>query len=101
MIGDILQKLFAILKSIVTIQPAERAIAVTPSNTININFGGTATQSRAIYIGVAGNMSVEMAEDDIEKTVVFVGIVAGTVLPISITRVNSTSTTATNIVAIW
>jgi hypothetical protein len=35
------------------------------------------------------------------QTVTFVGVAAGSVLPIRVARVNSTNTTATNIVALY
>jgi hypothetical protein len=84
-------------------QPARNAIAVTPSDTVDIASGGRTIETRALFIGVAGNISVEMAgaDDQPEKTVTFTGVLAGQVLPIAITRVNSTGTTATNMVALW
>jgi hypothetical protein len=74
--------------------PAENAVAVTPHNSTDL-----AVASRALYIGGAGNISVETVGG--QSAVVFAGISAGTILPIRVTRVNSTSTTATSIVAIY
>ncbi len=74
--------------------PAENAVAVTPHNSTDL-----VTATRALWIGGAGNISVEMVGG--QSAVVFVGIQAGTILPIRVTRVNSTSTTATSIVAIY
>lgn len=73
--------------------PARRAVAVTPSDTVDL-----IDVARALYIGVSGNVSVEMAEAG--STIVFVGVPIG-ILPITVSRVNSTSTTATNIVALF
>lgn len=74
--------------------PSRFAIAITPSDTTNIN-GGQLT--RGIYVGGAGNISAEIGGN----TVVFNSAVAGTVLPVRCTRINSTNTTATNLVALF
>jgi hypothetical protein len=74
--------------------PAENAVAVTPHDSTDF-----VTASRALWIGGAGNISVEMVGG--QSAVVFTGIQAGTILPLRVTRVNSTSTTATSIVAIY
>ena len=80
----------------------ENALAATPSDTVGIfdAIGGGPT--RALYVGSGGDISVEMAGDNlVEKTVVFIAVLTGTILPIAITRVNSALTTATSLVAIW
>lgn len=74
--------------------PARSAVAVTPSDTVDIQGGQL---SRGVYVGGAGNMSVQMGG----VTVMFAGVVPGNVLPIRISRVNATNTTATNIVALF
>ena len=67
--------------------------AVTPHDTDLL-----AQQARALYIGGAGNVVLK-DPDGVSAT--FVGVLAGTILPIQTSRVMSTSTTATNIVAIY
>lgn len=74
--------------------PASNAAAVTPSDVTDL-----ASTTRALFIGQAGDISVEMAGG--QSAIVFTGVTAGTVLPIRVTRVNATSTTAANITAIW
>lgn len=74
-------------------QPNDTFRAVTPSDTANIKSG----PARALYIGGAGNV-VAINENDVAVT--FVGVPAGTILPIVTKRVNATDTTATNIVAL-
>lgn len=74
--------------------PADNAVAVTPHNSTDFTYA-----SRALYVGGAGNVSVEMVGG--QSAVIFVGVQAGSVLPIRVTRVNSTGTTATSIVAIY
>jgi hypothetical protein len=73
--------------------PAEWAGTVTPSDTTVFS-----VKPRALYIGGNGNCSLLMADGD---TVVFVGLTAGSILPIRCNRVNATGTTATNIVALY
>jgi hypothetical protein len=72
--------------------PATSAEAVTPSDSTDLT-----TASRALWIGGAGNISVIMLDG---TTILFSGIAAGTLLPIRVSRVKSTSTTATLIVSI-
>lgn len=73
--------------------PAEFAEAVTKSDTVNFT-GGAA---RALYVGGAGDVAVVLKSG---TAVTFVGVPAGTILPVECKRVNSTSTTATSIVAL-
>ena len=54
--------------------------------------------TRGLYIGGTGDVNVVMAED--ENTVLFSAVPAGTILPIQVIKVMSTSTTATLIVAL-
>lgn len=51
-----------------------------------------------IYVGVAGDVTVETVGGDTET---FTAVPAGTFIPVMVKRVNSTSTTATNMVALW
>ena len=76
------------------VDPSRSAVAVTPSDSTDIRDGQL---TRGIYVGVAGNISVVIGG----VSVLFKGALAGTVLPIRITRVNATSTTATDIVALF
>lgn len=70
-------------------------VAVTPHDSTDIRSG---QPTRALYIGGAGNV---VAVDLAGNTVTFTGALAGSILPIQVIRVNSTSTTATNIVALF
>ena len=67
--------------------------AVTPSDTTKF-----AQSARGIYVGVGGDV-VLLGEGG--EVVTFTGALAGTVLPVRCVRVNSTSTTATNMVALF
>jgi len=74
--------------------PSRFAMGITPSDSADIN-GGQLT--RGIYVGGAGNIVAIIGGNP----VTFFSAVAGSVLPIRCTRVNSTSTTATNLVALF
>lgn len=74
--------------------PAWNAAAVTPNDSADL-----AQTARALYIGGAGDVKVDMASDG--SAVTFVGCLAGSILPIRAERVYATDTTATNIVALW
>lgn len=73
--------------------PSGRMAAVTPSDTTQFAY-----TTRALYVGGSGNISLLSEAGD---TVTLVGVTAGSVLPIRINRVNSTNTTATNMVAFF
>lgn len=72
------------------VSPGESAVAVTPSDT-------TAVHSRALFVGGAGNLTVTMKDGN---DAVFTGVLAGTLLPISVQKVKA-ATTATNITAVY
>lgn len=71
---------------------AHSAFAVTNSDTTIIPV------TRALYIGGAGDLVVTMAED--QNDVTFLSVLGGTILPIQVTKVLATGTTATGIVAL-
>lgn len=87
--------------------PADEAIAVTPSDSVAIVSGwvvyskdasNDTNATRGLYIGTTGDVSVQMYRTG--TAVVFKTVPAGVILPISVIRVNSTGTTASNIVAL-
>ena len=73
--------------------PYVDAAAVTPSDGTDLT-----NTTRGLFIGGAGNVTVIMANGE---TVTFTAPVVGTILPIRVTRVKATGTTATAIVALW
>lgn len=75
------------------VDPASNAAAVTPNDSTDLTY-----TSRAIFVGGAGNLAIIMAGG---QTVTFVGVQAGAIIPIRASRVMSTNTTATSIVAVW
>ena len=68
--------------------------AVTPNDSTDLALG----TCRALYIGTGGDVSIV---DLGGETVVFVGALAGSILPIQTARVNATGTTAGDIVALY
>lgn len=74
--------------------PAEKAVEVTPHDSNDI-----AANSRALWVGGAGDLEVIFVGDSAATTIV--GVAAGTLLPFRISRVLSTGTTATAIVALY
>lgn len=76
---------------------ASSAVAVTPHNTNEV--ASNDGYPRALYVGGAGNVTVDMADG--QTDVAFVGVQAGQILDIQVSRVKATGTTATNIVALF
>ena len=76
-----------------TTTPAATFLAITPSNSTDLD-----DLTKAVYVGGAGNI---VAVDWLGNTCTFTGVLAGTVLPIRVRRINSTSTTATALVALY
>lgn len=72
---------------------ARRAAEVTTSNSVTYE-----SPTRGVYVGVGGNVKVDMVSGG---TVTFVGVAAGTLLPIQVERIYATGTTATNMVALY
>lgn len=52
---------------------------------------------RSLYVGTAGNLRVTTVNG---QDVTFVGVLAGTIIPVSVKRVWLTNTTANNIVGL-
>ena len=55
-------------------------------------------QGCVLYVGGAGDIKVETVGGD---EVVFAGVLAGSFIPVQVVKLFSTSTTATNVVALW
>ena len=71
--------------------------AITPSDTDNIPTGLT----DAIYVGTKGATGTIIAVRPNGDTCAFVGLIAGEVYPIRAIRINSTTTDASNLVALY
>lgn len=73
--------------------PAESAQAITPDDAADL-----ATTPRALYVGQAGDLAVTMLGGE---TVVLGAVPAGALLPLRVTRVRATGTTAGRILGLW
>ncbi|MGV2110162.1 spike base protein, RCAP_Rcc01079 family [Agrobacterium salinitolerans] len=80
-------------RDISQVGPARNAIAVTPSDSADL-----ANVPRAVCVSADGNVVLVMSGNGQEVTV---AMVAGTLYPLAPTRIKSTGTTATGIVAVW
>ena len=69
------------------------ALAITPSDS------HTFASPVSVYVGVAGNVSVDPVNGG--SAVVFVGLPAGSMVPCRVNCVNATGTTATNLIAVY
>jgi len=74
-------------------EPASNAEDVTPDDGSDL-----ATVSRALYIGMSGNLTVVMAG---EQTVMFAGVPSGTFMPIRVKRVKASGTSASQIINLY
>lgn len=85
------------LTGINAIVPAASAKTVSPSDSVNF-----VSVTKALFVGTGGNIAVVLVgEGDSSKVTTFTNVLGGTILPVQATRVNSTSTTASNIVALY
>lgn len=75
----------------------ENAVAVTPSDSVGIFTLAKQTTTK-LWVGGTGNVTVLMKSGQVVQ---FPSVPANTLLPISITRVNATGTSATNMVALY
>lgn len=77
------------------------AQVVVPNDTTNILYPGSPDgllEAFVLYIGTGGDIRVLTATGN---DVVFKNVLGGTFLPVQVVRVFATSTTATDILALW
>ena len=74
--------------------PGDSSFAITPSDSAQLPF-----VTRALYIGTAGNVAVQLINDS--SPVTLMNCVAGSVLPFRVKQVMNTNTTASNLVGIY
>mgnify|MGYP003638289847 CR=1 FL=1 len=75
--------------------PADTSYAVTPHDTNEIGD----FVPRAIYVGTGGNINMMLEGDEVAN--VFVGVPSGSLLPLKARIILATSTTASDIVAVF
>ena len=86
--------------------PSFQYKAITPSDTANLaytNSAGVSEEKRckAIYIGSIAGGATLTVKDDAGNNVLFSGVVAGSVYPISTSRIMNTGTASSSIVALF
>ncbi len=79
-------------------RPARSARAVTPADS-DLTHPHKMLATRGLYVGSAGNVAVKMLDDD--DAVTLIGVLAGSILPLRVSQVRSTNTTASNIIALY
>lgn len=77
---------------------ASRALAVTPSDSLDLIAPVGVNGTKYLYLGVTGDVSAITSGGD---TVTFIGLAGGVFHPISVRRVRATGTTATGILAVY
>lgn len=73
--------------------PVDDAFAITPHDTNYLS-----AVPRGIYVGVGGDIRVDMAGTG--DAITFKNVATGSIMPIRVTRVYDTGTDATNLVAL-
>lgn len=73
--------------------PGTKLVAVTPNDSTDLGV------VRALYVGAGGNVAVVAIHDS--SAVTLVGVPTGTIIPVMVSKVMATNTTATSIVAIY
>jgi hypothetical protein len=86
------------MSSVQDITGSRTFAAVTPSDTADNLLLGNGKPPKGVYVGVGGDI---VAVDWDGTAVTFIGVVTGTILPIRPRRINATSTTATDMVALY
>lgn len=74
--------------------PARNGFLITPNDGADL-----AIVCRSLFVGSAGDVSVILAKDS--SSVVFKNVQIGSLLPVSVKRVEATLTTATDIVGLY
>lgn len=74
--------------------PATKLISITKSDATDL----TSSKIRALWVGGAGDVAVIALNDTVAVTIA--SVPAGTLLPIAVTKVMSTNTSASSIVGI-
>ena len=72
--------------------PATHGFAVTPSDTLDLS-----EATRAIYVGSGGALALRFLSG---QTAIFVGVAAGSILPVRADRILATGTTAGSLVGL-
>ena len=74
--------------------PARRAVGVTPHDS-----NALSNVPKGLYVGGAGNIVCRLVDDSADLT--FAAVPSGVILPIRVSYVRASGTTATSIVALF
>ena len=85
------------MPSNIVVRQGTTGVSVTPSDTVDIT-GVNPNTPAALFVGVGGDIQVITIGG---STLILKNIADGSFLPIQVTRVMATSTTATDIVALF
>lgn len=80
------------------IDPATKAMAVTPNDSANFTDSGAEVTSRGVSLTVGGSLAWK---DEAGTTRTAAGLAAGIIHPISTKRIMAAGTTATGITVYW
>ena len=72
----------------------DSAVAVTPSDSSDV----AGAPYKALYVGVGGNVALDLNSGG--EAIVFKNLASGQILPVVFDRVDSTGTTATDLIAL-
>ena len=97
-VGEVIQRVFNSSNNTFDVSQkgskATNAISVTPDDANDL----ATTPTEGLYIGVTGNVKVDMIDG---STVTFTALKGGIVYPYQVSRIYATDTTATYIVALY
>jgi hypothetical protein len=101
-IGDIIYSAGPIVATVTAVDSATQLSVTTAVGTSRAytlyNTPDIPNNGAVLYVGVAGDVDVITAGGD---EVTFTGVLAGSFIPVQVTRVKDTSTTASGIIALW
>lgn len=80
------------------VHPEYEALPYTPADGTDIPLSSIGEGARAIYVGGAGNVNVDLLGGG---TAVLTGLSAGQIVVVAVTRIRATSTTATALQALY
>jgi len=80
-------------------EPFKDWVAITPSDSVNIQFGSVDRAPDAVYVGGAGNIA--MVDQRGGAAVTLTAVIVGQIYRIAPRRINATGTTATALVALY
>ena len=80
------------MASVIEVQSAMGAMTIVPDDDFIF-----LRRVSHLYVGGTGNLKIDTGD---KNTVTLVGVIAGTLLPVVVTKVGATGTTATNLVGL-